>query len=1041
MTVHSAFYRLILTIFLLFQVFIVNSQELLLPQGLKSPNSTSLGKYGDVPVSYYTGSPNISIPLYSISELGIPLEISLNYNSSGVRVNDMPGWVGQNWSLEAGGMITRTTKGRFCDEYRMENGYSEGFGYLYSESRNLLNVSNWNTESYFPNLNSWQNGTNDQKVRDLEPDIFTFNFMGFTGKFFIDSDGQWKVFSDSNLKVIIDPMDLHYPFGENLVPFNDNAGPNAVAGQVEAIKNIKRITIIDDNGTKYIFGNVDFEDDNIEYDVPFFDQVVQPGPPSSMGVDSGGRWTANTWYLSKVINRLDKEIYKFTYERAEYVCQFYDSYVAEVFNSYYVNPGWLEPTCGVGSITPYHLGYNGSIISPIYLKQIRILEGTKINFDRTISNGENFSNDPNLVSRLQHQDNMSYPNHLYDFYYLLPYSNGAELMSKFKWYKLTSISGLSKNIQLTYNDTQTTGNNDRLFLKEVDIEDLNYKFDYNDIGGLPEFLSPKTDHWGYFDGSYNFTPTGQITTTNNFSSYYNQKSTHATNVLKGTLKKITYPTNGWTQFVWEPHLYSGYISDDKSQLNSTTNTLAGGTRIKQIIKNDNHGNSYSTDYKYVKGYAANQNSTISSGILESKPKYYFENFVIKSYLDNNARLEQDIFSTTPLLPLGNSFGTHIGYSEVVEKREDNSFKIYNYTSNVSVEYRDEYLYNTLNPMATPYTSFNDRGMLRGKLKEIFIYDSNILLKQKIVNTYDNNNSKYARGVKFKAGGCGNGTGFFQGNAYKLYFLDNNLVTQQSYNYENGQVLKSKIDYNYSYYPNVALSIGDQFLQSKRIQIYSLTGDSDEIFHLDDFKYTFEESSSINNTLVGQRFLGLIQTDSYQNYDKIKSTRIEYDAFGANIFPKRILSAKGNETFEERLSIDEYDADQLVRKYREPNGLYTYVFHIKQYPIIKIEGKEITSMSWLNNKFNEIKSFVTNPSTDGWNYAIMQVVQKQQEIRDYFPNHMVTSYTMKRWVGPNSQTDPRGYNIFYEYNNENRLIKVRDRDQNLVRQIFYNLTSN
>lgn len=70
---------------------------------IHSPNATDLGKYGDVPVGLYTGTVDVSVPLYEINEGGIPLKIDLNYDTSGVRVNSVPGWVGQNWSLNAGG--------------------------------------------------------------------------------------------------------------------------------------------------------------------------------------------------------------------------------------------------------------------------------------------------------------------------------------------------------------------------------------------------------------------------------------------------------------------------------------------------------------------------------------------------------------------------------------------------------------------------------------------------------------------------------------------------------------------------------------------------------------------------------------------------------------------------------------------------------------------------------------------------------------------------------------------------------------------------
>src|SRR5258706_15772099 len=71
-----------------------------------SPNATSLGKYGEVPVSYYTGIPNISVPLYSIKSRDLELPISLNYHAGGIRVEELASWVGLGWTLNAGGVIT-----------------------------------------------------------------------------------------------------------------------------------------------------------------------------------------------------------------------------------------------------------------------------------------------------------------------------------------------------------------------------------------------------------------------------------------------------------------------------------------------------------------------------------------------------------------------------------------------------------------------------------------------------------------------------------------------------------------------------------------------------------------------------------------------------------------------------------------------------------------------------------------------------------------------------------------------------------------------
>jgi hypothetical protein len=53
------------------------------PANLQSPNMASLGLYGDIPVSLFTGSPSIEIPLYTIEERDIKIPLSLSYHFAG----------------------------------------------------------------------------------------------------------------------------------------------------------------------------------------------------------------------------------------------------------------------------------------------------------------------------------------------------------------------------------------------------------------------------------------------------------------------------------------------------------------------------------------------------------------------------------------------------------------------------------------------------------------------------------------------------------------------------------------------------------------------------------------------------------------------------------------------------------------------------------------------------------------------------------------------------------------------------------------------
>ena len=75
-----------------------------------APNTASLGKYVENPVGYYTGVPNISIPLYEIKEKNFSLPISLSYHAGGIKVEDVSSNVGLGWVLNAGGVITRVVK-------------------------------------------------------------------------------------------------------------------------------------------------------------------------------------------------------------------------------------------------------------------------------------------------------------------------------------------------------------------------------------------------------------------------------------------------------------------------------------------------------------------------------------------------------------------------------------------------------------------------------------------------------------------------------------------------------------------------------------------------------------------------------------------------------------------------------------------------------------------------------------------------------------------------------------------------------------------
>ena len=76
-----------------------------------APNAASLGKYGAIPVDKFHALPNISIPIYTIQVDDISVPISISFHASGHKVGERASWVGLGWSLNAGGVITRSMQG------------------------------------------------------------------------------------------------------------------------------------------------------------------------------------------------------------------------------------------------------------------------------------------------------------------------------------------------------------------------------------------------------------------------------------------------------------------------------------------------------------------------------------------------------------------------------------------------------------------------------------------------------------------------------------------------------------------------------------------------------------------------------------------------------------------------------------------------------------------------------------------------------------------------------------------------------------------
>ncbi len=332
----SAFFGVLVLMVIPLQLF---SQLSELPASVLSPNAASLGTYGNLPVSFYTGTPIINIPLYEMDCFGHKLPLSLNYNATGVRPDQRAGWLGVGWSLNAGGVITREVKDRIDEDQS-----SIRTGYYYAHD--LLNTGAWNTLDYLREIA--QGGSNKTKssYKDTEPDEFSFHFPGYSGKFYLDHQGNWQVRCNKPVKVHFNNTFLEVPFSTK--------GTALEAAGYSYPSSFSGFTITTEEGIQYIFGG---DTTAIDYSMDFFGQY-------------NDIWTATAWYLTTIRLQNGEKI-SLNYVRGDFINQMY---IAQQFHLGFatVSKGGslsLNVNCSDNSYdTRVEAGHEGKLIAPVYLK-------------------------------------------------------------------------------------------------------------------------------------------------------------------------------------------------------------------------------------------------------------------------------------------------------------------------------------------------------------------------------------------------------------------------------------------------------------------------------------------------------------------------------------------------------------------------------------------------------------------------------------------------------------------------------------------------
>jgi RHS repeat-associated protein len=490
---------------------------------MPSPNASSLGKYGDIPVSYYTGVPNVGIPIHTLSEGSISLPISLSYHAGGIKVGEPASWVGQNWSLIAGGMISRTVQGK-ADESC--GGFFTTGNNISTFVRNSDGIVPVRTETCITEVsgvvgnNGLANGT-----QDGEPDIFSFSVGGYNGKFYIEKPTTVNGVLTKGKAVLIPQQDvsIDYTLGVN-------------GGTCSDVYRIKRFTVTTPEGVKYEFGSCDNSTDAIEI----------------MNNNESGFWMANAWYLKKITSAdgVNNIVLNYTPEAYRY------NYRVSYGKPSISNP-WPKFEGGYSQNTTDISGFRLNYIQTS-TEKVTFVAGA----ERTIPGGDlRISSYNATFEKAKKLDTIKVENGTFCKSFILSqtYFNDDDPAIN---------SGKPEDNRLKLNSIQEKSCDGTV---SVPAHIFTYYGKAGKLNYLPNRLSSAIDHWGYNNNA--------ITNPKGFNIPYTKlkyleknlpndvgtqrmeiqgtsnRETDEESMKWGTIQQITYPTGGNTTFEYEANSY------------------------------------------------------------------------------------------------------------------------------------------------------------------------------------------------------------------------------------------------------------------------------------------------------------------------------------------------------------------------------------------------------------------------------------------------------------------------------------------------------
>lgn len=1052
-----------------------DNTSITLPQySPKSPAAYAFAQYVDFPVSLYTGTPNVTIPIYELKTGNYTLPITLSYHASGIKVAQEATCVGLGWNLNVCGMISRTIK---CGDDFHETSNSDGLNTGY------LSAPAINPNGDYDGKQQLQELIDDNKILmvDSEPDIFFYSLPDANGKFILKKDSVPLLFDKKPIVDIWFKNARTEGWTDNCVKFFARTadGTTYVFDKLEETNSFSAessLSAVADNGEDF---------------------VAQPYNVLKR-LRNWMQYTSS-WYPSKIITTGNDTIY-FDYEQE-----------------------WMQLPLQEA------VRYNNllRVLFEVNEYSLPIVSGLEKSTTKTTVKGYRLNR---IRWRGGHAD-LSYSSRQDMVAYGSGNGEGDELRpKKLDAFKVFDNDGnFVKHISFTYDYFNSTyiGSYPQVYkrLKLTDVTDVlndgtKYTFDYF-YGTLPAKNSHGTDYWGYANGR-NYGDLCYSATVYGGRMYQGaDKMSSFNNMIVGTLKSVTYPTGGTTTFTFEantriqPASQSSHITNvmnvltsykgndseygsDFPTVDTDTITLNYATAIKsRLCFEDVDLSQYSENlhwedraypvliiYKLVGGIRYNYRYFYLPHDFVGR-QYYYEDF----YIDLEAgtyifRLES--VNSGLYCEFQYKHQVTVNVYDPEREIETGGFRIKRVAGAKTVDYT----YDDGQLIVEPIASYVSTKMLREDVTPVRIcYASFLTQTSEPVMPLSSVNGGYTWGF-------GEVTETFSDGTRNVYTYHNEPETRPEYPYvptemkpdngllltadsydANNNILRSESNsYNtvtssdlvyafvykpaekpvlYSYQMRYPYQESSEVCEDGRTVSTAYTynenllkrtetvTDSDSQIATS-YKYCTDFSDNVHQLMSDRFMVGIpVETTLSRNGSYIRGKKTEYGSFNGMLLPSweyglettvPLSLSNYADAFRQRLQFTSYNDYGLPGQTIMDGSSTAYLWGYNNTQLIA----EIKNASYqqvqtiLGSTFIEAVGRKSTP-TDADMAAI-------RNIQNVLPGSMVTTYTYKPLVGVASTTDPRGFTTYFNYDSAGRLAESYFMDGNvksIIRNYQYN----